>query len=236
MIGLCSAQWIWASAANVGRMAQAPDQACRAQVDECAGALIRAASRAEEDLASALPPRKRSYLFGPLGPAAARTIMWLLPELQVCRAHVHAFSSAVLACPCVQTLSEEEDPLRKGSQDMQGWSHCVALLIGTSGSVHDAVSGAHESTSHMVTCAARGAQEINQHGVARMCRLLAVLQPGLSSLGAAGGAFRPEAARAFEKARAYYGLLTLPPEALLKAAADRPDRFTAPEYLALLQV
>ena len=53
------------------------------QVDECAGALIRAASRAEEDLAPALPPRKRAYLFGCLGPAAARTLMWVLPEMPV---------------------------------------------------------------------------------------------------------------------------------------------------------
>ncbi len=54
-----------------------------AQVDECAGALIRAASRAEEDLAPLLPARKRAYLFTCLGFAAARTIMWLLPEIKV---------------------------------------------------------------------------------------------------------------------------------------------------------
>ncbi len=53
------------------------------QVDECAGALIRAASRAEEDLAPALPPRKRAYLLGSLGQAAARTIMWMLPDIPV---------------------------------------------------------------------------------------------------------------------------------------------------------
>lgn len=79
-------------------------------------------------------------------------------------------------------------------------------------------------------------QGINQHGVARMSRLLAVLQPALSSLGATGGAFRPESARAFEKARAYYGLLTVPADALLRAAAERPTRFTATEYTAMLQV
>ncbi|EIE27841.1 hypothetical protein COCSUDRAFT_83461 [Coccomyxa subellipsoidea C-169] len=130
------------------------------QVDECAGALIRALSRAEEDLAPCLPLKKRGYLFGSLGFAAARTIMWLLPELG----------------------------------------------------------------------------GINQHGVARMSRLLAVLQPALSSLGATGGAFRPESARAFEKARAYYGLLTVPADALLRAAAERPTRFTATEYTAMLQL
>ena len=79
-------------------------------------------------------------------------------------------------------------------------------------------------------------QSMNQHGIARMCRLLAVVQPALSSLGAAGAAFRPESARAFEKARAYYSLLTLPPDALIKAAAEKPKRFTPSEYMALLQV
>ncbi|CAL5223744.1 g6305 [Coccomyxa viridis] len=130
------------------------------EVDECAGALIRAASRAEEDLAPLLPARKRAYLFTCLGFAAARTIMWLLPEIE----------------------------------------------------------------------------SMNQHGIARMCRLLAVVQPALSSLGAAGAAFRPESARAFEKARAYYSLLTLPADGLIKAAAEKPKRFTSAEYMALLQV
>lgn len=77
---------------------------------------------------------------------------------------------------------------------------------------------------------------MNQHGIARMCRLLAVVQPALSSLGAAGAAFRPESARAFEKARAYYSLLTLPADGLIKAAAEKPKRFTSAEYMALLQV
>jgi hypothetical protein len=89
---------------------------------------------------------------------------------------------------------------------------------------------------HSIEEATCHVQAINQHGVARMCRLLAVLQPALSSLGATGGAFRPESARAFEKARAYYSLLTLPADAVLKAALDRPTRFTSAEYLALLQV
>jgi hypothetical protein len=67
------------------------------QVDECAGALIRAASRAEEDLSPALPPRKRAYLFGCLGPAAARTLMWLLPEMPV-RAACRSFDAPLKGC------------------------------------------------------------------------------------------------------------------------------------------
>lgn len=64
-------------------MGESPVSRQTVQIDECAGALIRAASRAEEDLAPLLPARKRAYLFTCLGFAAARTIMWLLPEVQV---------------------------------------------------------------------------------------------------------------------------------------------------------
>eukprot|EP00891_Asterochloris_glomerata_P001516 jgi/Astpho2/1516/Aster-x0064 len=93
-------------------------------------------------------------------------------------------------------------------------------------------------------------QELNQHGVARMCRMLAVLQPALSALGASGG-FRPEAARSFDKrpqlgfsqqhqillqARSYFNLLMLSPQALIRAAAERPGRYTPTEWAALLQV
>ncbi|KAK9837523.1 hypothetical protein WJX81_008555 [Elliptochloris bilobata] len=136
------------------------DEEAAAEVDESVGALSRSAARADEDLAPFLAPPRRSYVFGGLAAAAARFIMWLLPELQ----------------------------------------------------------------------------ELNQHGVTRMCRLLAVLQPSLSALGAPGGAFRPEAARAFDKARAYYGLLALPAAGLLRVAAERPGRFFPAEYQALLQV
>ena len=69
-----------------------------------------------------------------------------------------------------------------------------------------------------------------------MVRQLTVLQPGLAAAGAAGGAFRPEAVRAFERARTYYTLLTYSADSLVKVAADRPGRFTPSEYLALLQV
>lgn len=79
-------------------------------------------------------------------------------------------------------------------------------------------------------------QEINAAGVARMVRQLTVLQPGLAAAGAAGGQFRPEAVRVFERARTYYTLLTYSADSLVKVAADRPGRFTPSEYLALLQV
>ena len=77
---------------------------------------------------------------------------------------------------------------------------------------------------------------LNQAGLARMCRMLAVLQPFLAAMGAAGGLFRPEAARQLERARAYYAHLTYAPPALIAAAAARPTRFLPKEYLALLEV
>lgn len=79
-------------------------------------------------------------------------------------------------------------------------------------------------------------QAMNQAGLARMCRMLAVLQPFLAGLGATMSMFRPEAARHLEKARAYYAHLTYAPQALIAAALSKPTRFTAKEYLALLEV
>ncbi|KAL0041965.1 hypothetical protein WJX79_010411 [Trebouxia sp. C0005] len=75
-------------------------------------------------------------------------------------------------------------------------------------------------------------QEWSQHGVARMCRMLTVLQPTLASL---GGPANNDAAKHFDKARLYFSLLMYLPEGLQKAASDKPGRFTLAEYTALLQ-
>jgi hypothetical protein len=71
----------------------------------------------------------------------------------------------------------------------------------------------------------------NHAGVQRMCRMLASLQPALVG---AGGGPRPDAARHFDRAKLYYTLLTYSAEGLVATVAERPNRFTAAEYLALL--
>lgn len=80
-------------------------------------------------------------------------------------------------------------------------------------------------------------QEWNQHGVKRMSRMLTVLQPPLSSLGSSPETqLKGDASKPFDRARAYFGLLMCSPEALTRAAADHPAKFTLAEYTALLQV
>jgi hypothetical protein len=76
----------------------------------------------------------------------------------------------------------------------------------------------------------------NQLGVQRMCRMLASLQPALSGVGSGTGAgsFRPDAARQFDRAKLYFTLLTYSAEGLVATVAERPHRFTAPEFTALL--
>jgi len=64
-------------------------------------------------------------------------------------------------------------------------------------------------------------QVINAGGVARMNRQLSVLQPGLAAAGFGGGQFRPEAVRAFERARTYYSLLTYSADSLVKVTDSR---------------
>lgn len=66
-----------------------------------------------------------------------------------------------------------------------------------------------------------------------MCRMLTVLQPTLASV---GGSVKPDATKQFDKARLYFSLLMYSPEGLQKAVSDKPGRFTAAEYTALLQV
>lgn len=63
--------------------------------------------------------------------------------------------------------------------------------------------------------------------------MLTVLQPTLASL---GGIIKPDATKQFDKARLYFSLLMYSPEGLQKAVSDKPGRFTAAEYTALLQV
>lgn len=52
-------------------------------VEECVGALQRSASRTDEDIVPFLPSQKRAYVFGGMAAAAARFVMWLLPEITV---------------------------------------------------------------------------------------------------------------------------------------------------------
>lgn len=64
-----------------------------------------------------------------------------------------------------------------------------------------------------------------------MNRQLSVLQPGLAAAGAAGGQFRPEAVRAFERARTYYTLLTYSTESLIKVLKCLPFFVNTPPPL-----
>ncbi len=53
-----------------------------------------------------------------------------------------------------------------------------------------------------------------------------------------GGAseMKTEPARAFDRARAYYSMLMLPADEVLKVAGEKPLRYSAGEWMALLQV
>ncbi len=54
----------------------------------------------------------------------------------------------------------------------------------------------------------------------------------------AGGAseLKTEPARAFDRARSYYSMLMLPADEVLKVAGEKPMRYSAGEWMALLQV
>lgn len=82
---------------------------------------------------------------------------------------------------------------------------------------------------------------MNALGAERLIRTLAVMQGPLASLGTAavpgaGGAGAIECQRAYERAKGYYTLITLPPEEIARLAADRPLRYSVAEWEALLAV
>lgn len=96
--------------------------------------------------------------------------------------------------------------------------------------------------------AAQEIPEINALGAERLIRTLAVMQgplialtntgagaDGLVSLGAAsvGSA---ECQRAYERAKGYYTLITLPADEVVRLAVDKPLRYSVAEWEALLSV
>ncbi len=100
--------------------------------------------------------------------------------------------------------------------------------------------------------ALRDVAQINNAGVERMIRTLAVAQGPLSGLGtmdAAGAAQDASAAiaagrlggkavavAAFDKAKAYYTLVGVPASEVVRLAAEKPLRFSVAEWFALLEV
>lgn len=139
------------------------------QVDESVGALSRSAARADDDLAPFLAPPRRSYVFGGLAAAAARFIMWLLPELQV---------RAPAACRAVMGMLA----LRAGT-DAES-AQLSAYVSPPAGRLTFLYTNAAFETGIML------AAELNEKGMARVCRLLAVPQP--CSFGAPGAVLRRE--------------------------------------------
>lgn len=68
-------------------------------VEECVGALQRSASRTDEDIVPFLPSQKRAYVFGGMAAAAARFVMWLLPEIMVRHARRSFSCRRLLSAP-----------------------------------------------------------------------------------------------------------------------------------------
>lgn len=74
--------------------------------------------------------------------------------------------------------------------------------------------------------------------VSRVCRVLSALQPVLCAAGGVGdtqlGPGMPDPTRQLEKAKFYYSLLTQNPDTVVATAAAKSRRFSAEEYMALL--
>jgi hypothetical protein len=112
--------------------------------------------------------------------------------------------------------------------------------------------------------AAQEISEMNALGAERLIATLTVMQGPLAALSAAAAAAAPDAtggtpgggagggaggggapggappsadaARAYERAKAYYTLISLPADEVVRLAADRPLRYSVAEWQALLAV
>lgn len=78
--------------------------------------------------------------------------------------------------------------------------------------------------------------EINHYGVERMLRTLSMMQPPLLAICSTFKEVRVDPSRWFDRARGYYNLLGLPPDEVVRQAAEKPKRFSSAEWMALLQV
>lgn len=75
--------------------------------------------------------------------------------------------------------------------------------------------------------------EINQTGIDRVHRILAVLKPAVMSL---LGKTNTERQKLFDHAQSYYALLALNPYDLIDTVRHRPSKFTVRELKAILEV
>jgi hypothetical protein len=77
--------------------------------------------------------------------------------------------------------------------------------------------------------------DMNAVGAERLIRTLAAIQGPLEVLAGSLGSSR-SAARAYERAKGYFTLITLPADEVVRLATDRPLRYSVAEWEALLSV
>ncbi|KXZ42768.1 hypothetical protein GPECTOR_119g399 [Gonium pectorale] len=186
------------------------------------GALTRAALRSAEELSPYLQPTKRAYVFGPMAAATARGIMWLLPA-------IHDINSLGVE-RMIRALSVLQPPL--------------TTLVSTGGSPAGPTSGLGPGGSAATPSMSAGSDLVQAAAVAEAAAAAATALPPVSGVGASAAVVaallmqpetRGERGRMFDRARAYYGLLLVPADEVVRAAGERPGRFLYAEWMALLQ-
>eukprot|EP00798_Chlamydomonas_sp_ICE-L_P015994 gene15994-22128_t len=129
-------------------------------VNPCIGQLIRTATRIADELTPQLRPSKLLYVAGCVSTCAARSCMWLLPEIY----------------------------------------------------------------------------DINKSGAERMPTLLNLMPAMASGILVDKLDLRQQRARVYDLARSYYSLLPLPPQEVIRAAADKPMQFSFPAWIAIFEI
>eukprot|EP00873_Tetraselmis_striata_P042467 jgi/Tetstr1/462731/TSEL_007694.t1 len=101
------------------------------------------------------------------------------------------------------------------------------------------LGGAAPAAARILRMQVPAMEQINPAGVDAMCKVCSTLQPVLTALGATAdalGAQSQQAGQQFDATRTYYGLLKMPVDSFIKFARERPHRYFASEYFAVLDV
>ncbi|MEW5303809.1 MAG: hypothetical protein WDW36_006464 [Sanguina aurantia] len=208
------------------------------------GALTRAALRAVQEVSPFLSPAKLHYVFGGMANAAARSLMWILPEIgeinglgveRMVRTLTTLQPMFLNLAPPRRTAhpsptkNSRSRPPPAPTPPPRCWEASSPCFPRNSASPHP-----HPPPPHPPPPPPFDADPVSPFGEQQQQQRRR--QPAPSEH--AAECLRDEArtARVYNTAREYYGLLNAPPEEVLRCASESPGTYTAGEWLALLQV
>mmetsp|Transcript_12071 Transcript_12071/g.30481 ORF Transcript_12071/g.30481 Transcript_12071/m.30481 type:complete len:235 (+) Transcript_12071:638-1342(+) len=138
-----------------------------------------------------------------------------------------------------QTLAQRSGSCAVACSSSETMNHSSWMLSPKETSPQRKFGGAAPAAARILRMQVPAMEQINPAGVDAMCKVCSTLQPVLTALGATAdalGAQSQQAGQQFDATRTYYGLLKMPVDSFIKFARERPHRYFASEYFAVLDV